>query len=277
MARLLERGRWNWVWTVAEAYVDGLPPDHDPARVVQALTEAFRRQGDGGDYLNGMRMAVPGVGELYGVRVPLLRAIAREVVRAYRGAWDSLWSIALASWAHGSREHQVVALFIFEKVRMDPPERWALGVRLLPDVNNWETCDQLCAALLGEALARDPRFMDELERMAGDENFWVRRAALVAPVYLRRAKFPDDVALELDRRTLVMCGALLEDGEKYIRKAVDWSIRETIKRRYDLGKEWMLAQAAAQPSRMARTTLKLASKKLVDADQAIFLRVLEPG
>jgi 3-methyladenine DNA glycosylase AlkD len=262
---------------MGEAYVGGLPQDPDPACVVDALTEAFRRHGEQGDYLEGMRMAVPGVGELYGVRVPKLRAIAREVVRTYRGARDSLRAIALASWAHGGREHQVVALFILAKVRMDPSERWAQGVRLLPDVNNWETCDQLCAALLGETLARDPHFMEELERMAKDENFWVRRAALVAPVYLRRAKYADDVARDLDRRTLAMCAALLDDGEKYIRKAVDWSIRETIKRRYDLGREWMLAQAAAEPSRMARTTLKLASKKLMEADQAMFLQMLEPG
>ncbi len=260
---------------MGEGYVGELPQDPDPAHVVDALTEAFRRHGEQGDYLEGMRMAVPGVGELYGVRVPTLRAIAWEVVRAYRGAWDSLRSIALASWVRGGREHQVVALFVLEKVKMGPRERWTLGVRLLPDVNNWETCDQLCAALLGEALARDPRFMDELERMAKDESFWVRRAALVAPIYLRRAKYADDVALQLDRRTLAICAALLDDGEKYIRKAVDWSIREVIKRRYDLGKEWMLAQAAAEPSRTARTTLKLASKKLMEADQAMFLQMLE--
>ena len=157
---------------------------------------------------------------------------------------------------------------------MDPQERWALGRMLLPDVYNWETCDQLCAALLGEALARDSRFMDELERMARDENFWVRRAALVASVYLRRAKFAEDVALELDRRTLAMCEALLDDSEKYIRKAVDWSIRETVKRHYDLGKEWLLAQAAAEPSRITRTTLKLASKKLEAVDRVVFLELI---
>ena len=107
------------------------------------------------------------------------------------------------------------------RAKLSPAERWELGVRFLPDVSNWESCDQLCAALLGETLARDPGYMEVLEGWVEDENFWVRRAALVAPVYLRRAKYPEQVMLDLDRRTLAICGALLNDQGKYIRKAVD--------------------------------------------------------
>ena len=68
---------------------------------------------------------------------------------------------------------------------------------------------------------------------------------------------------------------LLDDPEKYIRKAVDWTVREVIKRHYDLGFEWLLKQARRRPTRIARTTLKLASKKLTAQDQEIFLHALE--
>jgi 3-methyladenine DNA glycosylase AlkD len=130
-------------------------------------------------------------------------------------------------------------------------------------------------ALLGQALAEDSRYMDVLEGWVEDKNSWVRRAALVAPVYLRRAKYSEKVALDLDRRTLAICEALLDDQEKYIRKAVDWSVREVIKRHYDLGREWLTTQAAVRPSRPARTTLKLAAKKLIETDRIAFLAVLE--
>ena len=260
--------------TEIEDVLSDLPSDPEPGPVLGAITRALERLGGDPEYLAGMQMAVPDVGELYGVKVPVLRKIAGKIVGTYKKKGDALRAIAIENWGRGSREHQLVALFILARVKLSPAERWELGVRFLPDVSNWESCDQLCAALLGEALAVDPGYMDVLEDWVEDENFWVRRAALVAPVYLRRAKYSEQVMLDLDRRTLAICAALLNDQEKYIRKAVDWSVREVIKRRYDLGREWLFAQVASELSRTARSTLKLAAKKLTEHDQVIFLNSL---
>ena len=260
--------------TEIEEMLTDLPSDPEPGPVLGAITRALERLGGDPEYLAGMRMAVPDAGELYGVKVPVLRKIAGEVVGAYKKDGDALRSIAIESWGRGSREHQLVALFILASVKLAPAERWEVGVRFLPDVSNWESCDQLCAALLGEALAKDPGYMDVIEDWVEDENFWVRRASLVAPVYLRRAKYSEQVMFDLDQRTLAICDARLNDREKYIRKAVDWSVREVIKRRYDLGREWLFAQADSELSRTARSTLKLAAKKLTEHDQAIFLNSL---
>ena len=251
-----------------------LPPDPVPEKVVDILEGAFANH-VGEEYLAGMKTAVPGVGKLYGVKVPFLRRMSGEIVRAYKKDNAGLVEVALACWGRGSREHQLVALFILAKTRLEPEERWQLGEHFLPDVNNWESCDQLCWALLGQALAESPGYMDVLESWVENENFWVRRATLVAPVYLRGAKYAENVALDLDRRTLAICEALLDDQEKYIRKAVDWSVREVIKRHYDLGREWVMTQAVVGPSRTARTTLKLAAKKLTDVDRLAFLAALE--
>jgi 3-methyladenine DNA glycosylase AlkD len=252
-----------------------IPPDPVPEQVVDILEGAFVNHVGGEEYLAGMKMVVPGAGKLYGVKVPFLRKMAGEVVSAYMKDSADLREVALVCWGRGSREHQLVALFILAKVKLEPAERWQLGERFLPDVKNWESCDQLCMALLGQALAEDSRYMDVLEGWVEDKNSWVRRAALVTPVYLRRAKYSEKVALDLDRRTLAICEALLDDQEKYIRKAVDWSVREVIKRHYDLGREWLTTQAAVRPSRPARTTLKLAAKKLIETDRIAFLAVLE--
>lgn len=262
-----------------ESILAALPETPDPPHVADILTEAFEQLGDDPDYLQGMRTVVPGAEKLYGVRVPRLRELARGVVRKYRSQPGELIKIAVASWERGSREHRLVAVFLLSRLKkgLDPRERWSLGVRFLPDVSNWEECDQLCHALLGEALAKSPEFMDELETWLDDDNIWVRRGALVSTVLLRRAAFPDTLARELDRRALGMCERLLDDPEKYIRKAVDWAIRETIKRHYDLAREWMMAMAASDLSSTARSTLKLASKKLEKSDRGAWLRALETG
>lgn len=260
-----------------ESLLARLPDKPDPPQVVDIITEAFTQLSDDPDYLESMRTVVPGAEKLYGVRVPRLRDLARSIARMYKPYPDELKKVSVASWERGSREHRLTAVFLLSRLKkgMDPQEQWSLGVRFLPDVSNWEECDQLCHALLGEALARSAGYMDELETWLEDENLWVRRAALVSTVLLRRADFPDALAMELDRRALGICETLLDDQEKYIRKAVDWAIRETIKRRYHLARGWIMARARSELSRTARSTLKLASKKLDQGDRERLLRTLE--
>jgi 3-methyladenine DNA glycosylase AlkD len=251
-----------------------LPPTPDPDTIIQALEEIFVDLGGDPDYLSGMRMTVPGAGKLYGVKVPVLRKVSRELIQRYKNERSVISKLAEACWHHGSREHQLVALFLLAGINMRTSERWSLGVRFLPQVSNWETCDQLCMALLGQALAEDPQYMDILETWLQDENLWVRRAVLVAPVYIRRAKYAPDVAQDLDRRTLVMAAQLLDDGEKYIQKAVDWTVREVLKRHYSIGLAWMRVQAALDLSKIAKSTLRLASKKLNEEDREAVLNLL---
>jgi 3-methyladenine DNA glycosylase AlkD len=258
-----------------ETLLAELPTTPTTEAVLEMVTRAFEALADRGAYAQAMQSVIPGVDKMYAVRVPLLRKLAKGIQKAYKQDRAVLKEIALASWKQASREHELLALFLLGYItNMSPAERWELGNRFLPKVRHWEACDQLCAALLGEALAQDARYIDELERWVKNKELWVRRAALVATVYLRRARHPHETALDLDRRTLGMCASLLDDKQPYIRKAVDWAIRETIKRRYDLGYEWMMAQASVKTSPTARSTLKLASKKLHDSDRKTFLSSL---
>jgi len=252
-----------------------LPESPEPSAVIDELTGAFIRHGGDEAYLKGMEMVVPGAGKVYGIRVPALRKMAKQVVCHYIGNDDALAEIAEASWNVHSREHELVSVFILGNLRgLAPSERWNYGTRFLPGVTNWESCDQLCAALLGQALAEDPGCMDLLEGWVENENFWVRRAALVATVYLRRARYDDEIVKALDARTLNMCEMLLDDDEKYIHKAVDWAVREVIKRHYNLAFAWMLARAESGLSSTARSILNLAAKKLEEEDRTRLLEIL---
>jgi len=253
-----------------------LPDELRINKVLEVVTRALEGQEKDSEYIKGMQTAVPGAGKLYGVRVPQLRTIAKQLVKKYHGQDQNLDRFAQASWAQGSREHRLIALFVLGGRRnLTPERRWELGLEFLPDVEDWEICDQLCHALLGQALAEDPNYMDQLEIWVDDDNFWVRRAALVSTVILRRAKYSEVVAKGLDQRTLRMCAVLLEDGEKYIRKAVDWTVREVIKRHYALAFTWMLAQARRGLGTIGRSTLKLSAKKLNMTDQQHLLAALE--
>ncbi|MBE9479567.1 MAG: DNA alkylation repair protein [Chloroflexi bacterium] len=253
-----------------------LPEELDVGDVLEIVTRTLEGQEQDSKYLQGMQMAVPGAGKLYGVRVPQLRTMAKQLTKKYGDQERDLDRFAQASWGQGSREHRLIAIFVLAGMKkLTPERRWELGVEFLPDVEDWETCDQMCHALLGQALAEDPNYMDQLETWIDDDNFWVQRAALVSTVILRRAKYSEAVAEGLDQRTLRMCSILLEDREKYIRKAVDWTVRAVIKRHYALAFTWMVDQVESGLGAVGRSTLKLSAKKLNEADQKHFLAALE--
>jgi 3-methyladenine DNA glycosylase AlkD len=252
-----------------------LPTDPNPEQVVAALTDAFQTRAEDDQYQSLISTAVPGISPTYGIRVPALREMAKEILRKYKNQTAALQNVAQESWSTKTREHKLVALFIFDGQKdLAPENRWTIGIRFLPDVGNWEECDQLCMAMFGQVIIENPSVMNELEKWIDDPNFWVRRAALVTTVYLRNGKFDDDQALELDALALAMCAARLEDDEKYIRKAVDWAVREVIKRHYNLAFEWMLTKAESAPSSTARSTLNLAAKKLEEEDRARLVEIL---
>jgi 3-methyladenine DNA glycosylase AlkD len=252
-----------------------LPTTPNPEQVVAALTDAFQTRAEDAHYQSLISTAVPGISPTYGIRVPALREMAKEILRKYKNQTAALQNVAQESWSTKTREHKLVALFIFDGQKdLAPENRWTIGIRFLPDVGNWEECDQLCMAMFGQVIIENPSVMNELEKWIDDPNFWVRRAALVTTVYLRNGKFDDDQALELDALALAMCAARLEDDEKYIRKAVDWAVRKVFKRHYNLAFEWMLTKAESAPSSTARSTLNLAAKKLEEEDRTRVLEIL---
>jgi 3-methyladenine DNA glycosylase AlkD len=248
-----------------------LPESIEVEPLLEIFRATFERLSQDKGYQDGILMAVPGVGEMYGVRVPLLRALAKHLLKAYKGQHQALENLARSSWDVGTREHRLVALYLLEKVKMPAEDRWALGLAFLPAIDNWETCDVMCMSLQGIAICQDPSYMDSIEQWIADENFWIRRAALVTTTRLRNAKVDQDLKDELDRRSLAMCQALLYDNEKYIRKAVDWAIREVLRRNYTLGRGWMMERSKEGHTQPALSTMKLAAKKLEEGDQEVFL------
>lgn len=252
-----------------------LPHEFDVTKIIAAITQSFEAQADDPEYTAGVSRAVPGVPLTYGVRVPALRDMAKTTLKHYKYRTELLVDLSITLWDQNSREHRLIALFILAGLKqLAPAVRWELGVVFLPDIGDWELCDQMCHALLGQALAEDPRYMDQVEAWIDDEHFWVRRAALVSTVLLRRARYEPALAIELDGRALAMCARLLEDEEHYIRKAVDWAVREVIKRHEDLAFDWMMGQAAHGLSSTGRSTLKLAAKKLPAGKREEFLGVV---
>ncbi len=184
------------------------------------------------EYQAGVSMAVPTGLKVYGVRVPRLRAIARDWQRAHTGiASSDLVAVADALWDGGSREERVLAMVLFQCYqRHIPALDWAHFDRWRRGLDNWEVTDQMGVRVLGPWVLADPEArVGYLWDLIADQDVWSRRLALVATVWLNRgydgATFPD--------LTLGLVDRVKEERDPMITKAVSWALREMVKQHQD--------------------------------------------
>jgi 3-methyladenine DNA glycosylase AlkD len=184
------------------------------------------------EYQAGVSMAVPTGLNVYGVRVPRLRAIARDWQRAHKGIdLGDLVTVADALWDGGSREERVLATVLFQRYqRHIPALDWAHFDRWRRGLDNWEVTDQMGVRVLGPWVLADPGARTgHLWDLIADEDVWSRRLALVATVWLNRGydgiTYPDV--------TLGLVDRVKEERDPTITKAVSWALREMVKQHPD--------------------------------------------
>src|SRR5699024_2378337 len=103
-----------------------------------------------------------------------------------------------------------------------------LIAHLLREAKTWALVDPLAEDLVGPLSEDGAGFDRTIERWAIDEDFWIRRSALLTHlVPLRQGRGDFD-------RFSRFADAMLEDREVFIRKAISWVLRDTSRKRPDL-------------------------------------------
>jgi len=156
-----------------------------------------------------------GEGDVFiGIRVPLLRALARRFRDASRE--DAL--TLLHSEIHEAR---LTALFLMVQLyqRRKPDLKQEIYQDYLANmryINNWDLVDSSASQIVGRHLFdRDRR---HLRTLAHSNNLWERRVAIIATAYyIKENEFQD---------TLDIAEILLNDKEDLIHKGVGWMLRE---------------------------------------------------
>lgn len=179
-----------------------------------------------------------------GISVTTLRGIAREVLRPIKRDADARHALAAELWASGIHEARILAALVDEPtcVTREQMEAWA------SDFDSWDLCDQVCANLFDRTdLAWDAVFA-WAER---DEEFVKRAAfALLAALAWHRKDTSDERFLPYLR--VIECGA--RDDRNFVKKAVNWALRQVGKRSADLNRQAVLLseRLRAEDSRAAR-------------------------
>lgn len=190
-----------------------LPPDRrirEDKRVPAILAEL---RGMGSERARtGMARYGINVENAFGVSVCELRKIAKRLGTDH--------DLALALWATGNHEGRLLACFVDDPaaVTAEQTEVWAR------EFDSWDLCDQAATSLFDKTRHAWPK---AVEWAARDEG-WIKRAgfALMAglAVHDKTAKDRDFV------RLLPLIEAAAADDRNFVKKAVNWALRNIGKR-----------------------------------------------
>lgn len=154
-----------------------------------------------------------------GVSVVTLRAIGKDIKKETKDK-DAIHKLALELWKTEIHEARILATIIDipELVSENQADSW------VKDLDSWDTCDQFCMNLMNRTSFAFKKVTDWANR---DEEF-VRRAgfALVAALTVRD-KTATDKQFE---KFFPLIKKYSTDERNFVRKAVNWALRQTGKR-----------------------------------------------
>lgn len=150
--------------------------------------------------------------EVLGVRMPVLRAMAKEIGRDHE--------LALELWATAVHEARILACLLAEPRRVDE----ALAEAWVADFDSWGLCDQCCLNLLDRVPFAYAKAVEWIER----EPEFTRRTgfALMAVLAVHDKKAEDARFLAW----LPLVERHAEDPRNFVKKAVNWALRSVGKR-----------------------------------------------
>lgn len=187
----------------------------------------------------------------YGASMPAMRAAVRAAMAGITLDHDDLVALVDALWAEPVHERRAAAVELLETHRtlLDVTDADLLE-RLLRESRTWALVDSLAASVVGPISDGDPAWGPVLDRWAADQDFWIRRSALLAHLIPLRTGGGDWA------RFTRYADAMLEEKEFFIRKAIGWILRDTARRRPELVFAWLLPRAARASGVTIREAVK---------------------
>lgn len=154
-----------------------------------------------------------------GISIYVLRPLAKEIGKNHQ--------LALELWDSGIHEGRILAAYIDEpeKVTEKQMEKW------IKDFDSWDVCDQVCSNLFDQTIFAWQKAVELTERK---EEFVKRTGfTLMACLAVHDKKAQDKDFIKL----LPIIKREATDERNFVRKAVNWALRQIGKRNKILNKE----------------------------------------
>ena len=186
-----------------------------------------------------------------GLRVPELRAVARELARDCRALPPrEVVRVAQGLVDGRSFEGGLVAFELLWCHRAAAASLTARDLdRLARGADNWATADTFACLVSGPAWHRGRVSDARVARWARSRDRWLRRIALVSTVPLN---LPSRGGTGDVPRTLRVCRMLVADHDDMVVKALSWALREVAKRDPAAVRRFLERHRASIAARAAR-------------------------
>jgi 3-methyladenine DNA glycosylase AlkD len=164
------------------------------------------------DQLEGMARYGISVDHRLGVSIPELRRLAKELGRDHR--------LALGLWRTGIADARILASMVDDPAALTEAqmEKW------VKDFDSWDVCDQVCDNLFEKA----PFVWKKITDWSAREEEFVKRAAFALMACLAWHDKKAGDARFIEFFPLIVRGAT--DERNYVKKAVNWALRNIGKR-----------------------------------------------
>ena len=154
-----------------------------------------------------------------GISIYHLRPLAKEIGMNHR--------LALQLWDTGIHDARLLACFIDDPEQVSPEQMdaWA------QDFDSWDICDQACTSLFDQTAFA----YEKVRQWSEDDKEFVKRAAfsLIAGLSVHDKQVTDDKLV--DFFPLIIQHS--RDDRNYVKKAVNWALRNIGKRNQSLNKK----------------------------------------
>jgi 3-methyladenine DNA glycosylase AlkD len=171
-----------------------------------------------------------------GISIYTLRPLAKKIGKDHRLAGEL--------WASGIHEARILAAFIDDPVQVTTRQMDAWAA----DFDSWDVCDQVCCDLFYHS----PLAWDKAVEWSARKEEFVKRGAFALMAGLA---WHDKTAADAQFEPFfVLIAREADDGRNYVKKAVNWALRNIGKRNLALHARAIetAQQIAQQPSRSAR-------------------------
>jgi 3-methyladenine DNA glycosylase AlkD len=171
--------------------------------------------------------------------------LARRIIRDHPDI-DAPRAFALAEelWSKPLHERRMLAVVVLEHYAESmTPEDLERLESMLRESHTWAFVDGLAGDVVARIVLAHPDDLvvdATLRRWGADDDFWIRRSALLAHLHTlgRRGRF-DGWGRFCD-----LADAMLDEREFFIRKAIGWVLREAAKHRPELVVEFLRPRVA---------------------------------
>lgn len=172
-----------------------------------ALTEHLKTLADE-PYQKLQCKLIPGAENIIGVRVPKLRALAKQIAK---GDWQAFLDGAQDT----SLEEIILQGLVIGYAKMTPDEALTRIAAFVPKINNWEVCDVCCSTFKTAAKDKEKLFAFLQPYLKSQQEFDLRFAVIMLMDYFITEEYVD--------RVLKIYDEIRHDGY-YAKMAVAWAL-----------------------------------------------------